>query len=250
MNTLDIFKKEPSIQHGFFGVPPHAPRHFASPEEAISYRQRNMTHALHTGDMATAQPILLNQTHSSHVHAVDKAFLTSYQDHLPPEGDGLVTQLPHVALGVRTADCGPLLWMDPVSGIIAASHAGWRGAVHGIVEATLNAMLKLGSQKENIHVVLGPTINKAHYVVGKDFRDQCLAQDPLTAEFFSHVPSLVFDLPEFLMKKLHVLGVRNCHNLGQDTFVNPSFYSRRSSLAVSGHYGSNYAFIMLKTKKI
>ena len=118
-------------------------------------------------------------------------FLTAYQIHSPqvvvaetpwprdarPRADGIVTRMPGLAIGVSTADCGPVLLADPQARVIGAAHAGWRGALFGVVEATIAAMERLGAARERIHAALGPMIRQPNYEVGPDLIDRFATED-------------------------------------------------------------------------
>ena len=144
-------------------------------------------------------------------------FLTPYQIHSPevvvakepwtrstrPRADAVVTQVPRLAIGVSTADCGPLLFADSEAGVIGAAHAGWRGALTGVIEATIAAMERLGADRNRITAALGPTIRQPNYEVGPEFVDRFLAADPMNARYF--VPSsatghAMFDLGGYIAR--------------------------------------------------
>ena len=103
----------------------------------------------------------------------------------PPEGDGMVTATPGLMLGILTADCAPVLFADAEAGVIGAAHAGWKGALGGVLEATVAAMEGLGARRANIAAAIGPCITQANYEVGAEFRDRFLAQDARNRGFFA-----------------------------------------------------------------
>ncbi|RMC37665.1 peptidoglycan editing factor PgeF [Paracoccus alkanivorans] len=143
------------------------------------------------------------------------------------KADGLVTKRSDVALAVLTADCQPILLADPAAGIIGACHAGWRGALGGIIEATVEAMRSLGAQE--IRAVIGPTISQRAYEVGEDFMEDFLAEDPDHARFFSGGPNgrPMFDLPSFGLSRLRALDVE-AEWSGHCTYSDPErFFSYR-----------------------
>ena len=129
---------------------------------------------------------------------VPDRFLTPYQIHSPevvvaavpwtresrPRADAVVTSTPQLAIGVSTADCGPLLFADAQAGVIGAAHAGWRGAFTGVIEATVAAMEKLGADRARIVAVLGPTISQPNYEVGPEFVERFIAADANNAGYF------------------------------------------------------------------
>ncbi|WP_207100633.1 peptidoglycan editing factor PgeF [Paracoccus shandongensis] len=164
------------------------------------------------------------------VHSADVVTLTDAHD-IPTvantEADGIVTARRGVALAVLTADCQPILLADPQAGVIGACHAGWRGALDGIIEATVDAMRALGAT--NIRAVIGPTISQRAYEVGPDFMDSFLAEDPGYDRFFSGGPNgrPMFDLPSFGLMHLREAGV-DAEWSGHCTYSDPDrFFSYR-----------------------
>lgn len=143
------------------------------------------------------------------------------------EGDGLVTDRPGLLLGIVTADCAPVLFADPQAGVVGAAHAGWRGARAGVLEATVEAMEKLGADRGRIAAAIGPTIAQASYEVDAGFRAQFGVADE---GFF--VPGreghLQFDLPAYVASRLDAVGVGRIDDLAQDTYVQDArFHSFR-----------------------
>lgn len=168
-----------------------------------------------------------------------------------PKCDALVTRRRGLALGVTGADCGILLFRDVGAGVIGAAHAGWKGALTGVLESTLQAMEEAGASRPGIEVALGPTIARASYEVGPEFRDRFLAVDAGYAEFF-HEPGKpghsLFDLPGFIGLRLREAGVGRFEDLGQDTYADEArFYSyRRSVHRDEPDYGRLVAAIVLE----
>ena len=172
-------------------------------------------------------------------------FLTPYQIHSPevvvatepwaaeqrPHADAVVTQMPQLAIGVSTADCGPLLFADSEAGVIGAAHAGWRGALTGIIEATIAAMERLGADRQRIAGALGPTIRQSNYEVGPEFVDRFLAADQMNARYF--LPSertghARFDLSGYIVERVTRAGVSQFEDLGLCTYAEPErFFSYR-----------------------
>lgn len=148
----------------------------------------------------------------------------------PQEADALVTNRPGLGLGVLTADCQPVLFADHDAGVIGAAHAGWRGVLAGVLEATLVAMETLGAQKRNITAVIGPTISQRAYEVGPEFQARFLAHDPEAARFFAGDTDekIRFDLPGYGLARLHDAGVAQADWTGHCTYGDPArFYSCR-----------------------
>lgn len=162
--------------------------------------------------------------------------------------DALVTSTPGLAISVITADCAPVLFHDRVNGVVGAAHAGWRGAVGGVLEATINAMLGLGATRLNIVAVIGPCIAQTSYEVGPDLRDQVLAANPAAAAFFTpgRPPDRFwFDLPGYCAARLTAAGV-TAHSLGLDTVADEArfFSHRRRTLRNEGSIGHQISAIM------
>jgi polyphenol oxidase len=166
-----------------------------------------------------------------------------------PEADALVTATPGLLLAVLTADCQPVLFADPKAGVIGAAHAGWRGAVDGVLEATLDAMETLGARRSRIAAVIGPTISQAAYEVGPEFFDRFRAENAASTRFFAQGPGdrMLFDLPGYGLHRLREAGVGHAVWTGHCTYRDPSrFYSfRRTTHAGEADYGRLIATIRL-----
>lgn len=143
------------------------------------------------------------------------------------EGDGLVTKVKGLALGIRTADCGPVLFYDPIAGVIGACHAGWRGARNGILQATLKSMEEEGAQRSHIYATLGPTIQKQDYEVGPEFS---ALFDEVYLTHSLQEGHHYFDLPRFICDQLLNEGVTYVHDVEKNTFTE-NFASRRRFLS-------------------
>ena len=167
-----------------------------------------------------------------------------------PKADGLVTATPGLALGILAADCSPLLFADTRAGVIGACHAGWRGALYDVAEATIAAMEKLGARRAAIVGAIGPTIAQRSYEVGPEFPGPFLAEDPANEKFFAASPRqrhFQFDLPGYIEAKLRRLKIGLVDNLRRDTFSDPDrFYSyRRTTHAQEPDYGRQLSTIAL-----
>lgn len=169
--------------------------------------------------------------------------------HIRPEADAMVTATPGVLLGVLTADCQPVLFHDATAGVIGAAHAGWRGAVDGVLEATLDAMTALGAVRSRITAVIGPTISQAAYEVGPEFLDRFRAEDDQASRFFANGPGdrFMFDLPGYGLYRLRSAGVGQAEWTGHCTYRDPDrFYSfRRTTHAREADYGRLISTIRL-----
>ncbi len=184
------------------------------------------------------------------VHSTQVA--TTFADNDPsrrPEADALVTRDRGVALGILTADCAPILFHDPVAGVIGAAHAGWKGALDNVMESTLVAMETLGATRANIAVAIGPCISQKAYETGPEFIEYFLAADPSHSRFFAQGQGdrLLFDLPGFILEKLRQAGIANPAWTGHCTFSDPKkFFSyRRTTHADESDYGRQISVIAL-----
>jgi YfiH family protein len=174
-------------------------------------------------------------------------FLSLYQVHSPdaviadgawdaasrPRADAIVTKTPGLAIGVTAADCGPILFADPRARVIGAAHAGWKGALTGVLEKTVDAMETLGSRRGDIAAAVGPLIRQQSYEVGAEFVARFTKDDPGHARFF--VPSVrdghaLFDLGGFIRMRLERAGVMTIDDTGIDTYADKRFFSYRRSV--------------------
>jgi YfiH family protein len=166
-----------------------------------------------------------------------------------PQADALVTATPGILIAVLTADCQPVLFHDPAAGVIGAAHAGWRGAVDGVLEATIEAMEALGANRTDIAAVIGPTISQAAYEVGPEFLDRFRDEDPESLRFFANGQGdrLLFDLPGFGLYRLRRAGVGHAEWTGHCTYRDATrFYSyRRTIHAGEADYGRLLSAIRL-----
>lgn len=185
------------------------------------------------------------------VHQVHSARAIPVTVPLPvrPEADAMVTATPGLLLGVLTADCQPVLFHEPAAGVVGAAHAGWRGALDGVLEATVDAMETLGADRRRIQAVIGPTISQAAYEVGQDFFDRFRAEDPESVRFFANgkVGRMHFDLPGYGLHRLRAAGVGHAEWTGHCTYQDPQrFYSfRRTTHAGEADYGRLISTIRL-----
>lgn len=196
------------------------------------------------GDTAT-RLVHVRQVHSADVLAVT----TPFDSDALPEADGLVTATPGLALAILTADCAPLLFADTEAGVIGACHAGWRGAVNGVAENTIRAMIALGARTTAIHAAIGPTISVPNYEVGPEFAAQVVAIDPAAKDALIYPDPngrAHFDLPGYLAQKLTALGLASVTNAGGCTFGNPAkYFSHRHAQKCASHPGRQVAIIAL-----
>jgi polyphenol oxidase len=186
------------------------------------------------------------QIHSPHVTVAETAWAADAR----PRADGIVTRTPGLAIGVTTADCGPVLLADPQARVIGAAHAGWRGALSGIVEAAVAAMEGLGANRERIRAALGPMIRQDNYEVGPDLIARFAAEDSASGLFFRPAQRdghAQFDLPGYIGLRLNRAGIRQVEDLGLCTYADPArFFSfRRSTHRAEADYGRHVNAIAL-----
>ncbi|MDO9588130.1 MAG: peptidoglycan editing factor PgeF [Brevundimonas sp.] len=167
-----------------------------------------------------------------------------------PEGDAVVSTAPGVICAVLTADCAPVLLADPAAGVVGAAHAGWKGALDGVVHSTVAAMQALGAEPRRMVAVIGPCIARASYEVGADFQDRFDHHDPGSARFFAPGPTpdkRLFDLPAFVLWRLEQAGVADAAWTGDDTRADAArFYSnRRAYLEGEADFGRLMSAITL-----
>ena len=205
--------------------------------------------AINRARVASAMDVPLD--HLIGVHQVHSADVVTASGPLPvrPHADALVTATPGLALSVLTADCQPVLFADPTAGVIGAAHAGWRGAMSGVLEATLDAMEALGATRANISAVIGPCISQRAYEVGPEFFEAFLTEDPDSSRFFINGSGdrLLFDLPAFGLHRLRSAGVGHAEWTGHCTYHDADrFFSfRRTTHAKEADYGRLISVIRL-----
>ena len=186
------------------------------------------------------------QVHGTNVVTVEE----SWDKHSAPRADGMVTRQAGLALGILTADCTPVLFADQNSGVIGACHAGWRGALDGIVESTISAMEMMGAARDRIVAAIGPCIAQKSYQVGLDFRDQFTNRDAQFSDYFidDNPAHLRFDLGGFVELMLNRGAIANFENVNIDNCaeIETLFSYRRTTLAGEKDYGRGISAITLK----
>lgn len=212
------------------------------PEHVTENRAR-MARAM---DVTPDRFVSIYQVHSPDVAVVEQPWSADAR----PKADALVTRTEGLALVISTADCGPVLFADPKSRVIGAAHAGWRGALTGVLEATLNAMEALGARRDDIVTALGPMISQANYEVGPDFIAAFDKSAPGSARFFQPSPNAeraLFDLPGYIAARLAQAGVRQIEDLKLCTYADPArFFSyRRSQHRAEADFGRHLHAIRL-----
>jgi YfiH family protein len=168
------------------------------------------------------------------IHSPDAVVATGpWQGEARPRADAIVTRTEGIAIGVTAADCGPILFADASARVIGAAHAGWKGALTGVLESTIDAMEKLGADRRSMVAAIGPLIRQHSYEVGGEFVERFLDADANNAMFF--LPSIrsghsMFDLAGFIRMRLENAGVLMIDDLGVDTYSDERFYSYRRSV--------------------
>lgn len=250
---MNIVKAEtlsrlPRITHGFFG------RH-----GGVS---TGLYASLNCGAGSNDDPVHVAENRArvaASLGAAPSHLLSLYQIHSPevltvtapwterPQADGMVTATPGLALGVLAADCTPILFADAAAGIIGACHAGWKGALAGVAEATIAAMRDLGAR--TITAAIGPTIRQAAYEVGDEFRDRFVAADPANGDWFAPgkaADKFQFDLPGYLTRRLTRAGLTQIDDCDICTYADPGYFSyRRTTHRGEPDYGRNISAIAL-----
>ena len=244
--------KHPRIAHGFFGRQGgRSTGIFASLNCGLGSGDDRATVVQNREVVARAlggeerQIVTTHQVHSAEAIAVTKAW--NHDDR--PKVDGMVTNAPGVILGVLTADCGPVLFADAEAGVIGAAHAGWKGALNGITDATVLKMETLGADRSRIVAVLGPTISGSAYEVGPEFRERFDAVSG--SRFFTDSAKknhYMFDLPGYLVTRMQSFGVGQVIDSGLCTYRSEDeYYSyRRATHRGEKDYGRQIAVIGLK----
>ncbi len=252
--TLEIITSDSlsPVHHGFFtrkggassGVF-HGLNCGAGSSDQSDIVQINRDRVAKSMDVADRNLVFVHQIHSAEVVTVTNPM----EPKAPrPRADAMVTNQPGLALAILTADCQPVLFADPKAGVVGAAHAGWRGALDGILENTVDAMIALGADRDNITAVVGPSISQRAYEVGPEFLDAFLMEDQANARFFAggQGDRMHFDLPAFGLHKLRSAGVnaewtRHCTYSDADRF----FSYRRATHAKEADYGRLISVIRL-----
>jgi YfiH family protein len=201
----------------------------------------NRARVARTLGVAPSHLVGLHQVHGTAVETVTAPWAAGEG----PQADGMVTAVPGIALGVVTADCGPVLFADRGAGVVGAAHAGWRGAVAGILEATVAAMVALGAEPARISAAIGPCIRQASYEVAADLREAVLARDAADTRFFQpgRPDRWQFDLAGYCAARLRAAGVGSVSVTPGDTAAEPDrfFSHRRRTLSGGGPIGHQIA---------
>ena len=254
MITLDLLNQDPGIRHAFFtreggisgGLFASLNCGFGS-GDAVETVARNRASAMERLGFSPDHLVTCYQVHSTTVVTVEKPWPRD----AAPRADGLVTRGSGIALGILTADCAPVLFEDASANVIGAAHGGWRGALGGILEATLDRMEALGAKRARIRAGIGPSIAQASYEVGPEFPLPFLANDPASVAYFA--PALrtghfMFDLPGYIERRLVRAGVASIERAAHDTAAEDTrFFSyRRACVRGEPVYGRALSVIALR----
>ena len=251
MIEVDAFPGEP-IRHAFYtrqggvsgGLYQSLNCGFGSSDRASDVAA-NRARAMAAMDLPADALFTCHQIHSREVATLDR-----HPGDTAIKADAMVTRAHGLALGVLTADCAPVLFVDAAARVIGAAHAGWRGALAGIAEATIDAMIDLGARGDQIHAAIGPCIGPASYEVGPEFPGPFIAQAEANAAFFTpaaRAGHFMFDLGGYLKARLEARDLAAVHRVNHDTCANPDqFFSyRRSVIHGEGDYGRALSVIAL-----
>ena len=216
-----------------------------SGDDAANVRRNRAIAASRLG-LSPEALVTARQVHGVRCIAVKRAWAADDA----PEADALVTDRPGVLIGALGADCAPVLLADAQAGVIGAAHAGWRGALDGVIASVVTGMVRLGAEPARIAAVVGPCIAQASYEVGPEFETRFLAVDLAHGRFFQADAASDrrrFDLEGFIAGRLRVAGVATVERQGRDTCAEAdSFFSyRRASLRGEGAFGLQLAAIAL-----
>lgn len=224
-----LFAGVPGLTHAFFGRRGgHSTGDFASLNLSESVGDlpghvvKNRAEVLEALGRPTATLAQLTQVHSNRVVTLNDPHDAAAR----PEADGIVTATPGVLLAIQTADCAPILLADPEAAVIGAAHAGWRGALSGVIGATVAAMRRLGAEPARIVAAIGPTISLDNYEVGPDFAANLVKEHRDAESRLRTTPGgrAHFDLPGFVFDQLIEAGVGKVNDLGRCTYGNPKHY--------------------------
>lgn len=253
MITLDRLD-DSGVRHGFFtrlggvsrGLFESLNCGFGS-GDASDNVTRNRAIAMARLDVPAERLTTCYQIHSATVVTVEKP----WPRQAAPRADAMVTHVPAIALGILTADCAPILFEDPIARIIGAAHGGWRGALAGIVEATVERMEALGAERSRIRAGIGPCIALSSYEVGPEFAQQFLAQEAASESYFAPAARpghSMFDLPGYIEQRLAQAGIAIVQRAHRDSVAeaNHFFSYRRACLRGERTYGRGLSAIVLE----
>jgi YfiH family protein len=247
-----LLEKVPGVRHAFFtrhggvstGVYDSLNVGVGSKDDPEAVQENRARAAAELG-VGLSHLLTCYQVHSNIAVTADAPFAGR------PEADAVVTQTPGLVCGALAADCAPILLADGEARVIASAHAGWKGALGGIVAATLEAMVAQGARRERIVAAVGPCIGQASYEVGEEFMDRFSREAPGSERFFAAGQSpgkRQFDLPGFVLQRLAEAGVERAEWIGRDTCADENlfFSNRRGFLRGESDYGRLLSAIVLE----
>ncbi|MHB8283585.1 MAG: peptidoglycan editing factor PgeF [Caulobacteraceae bacterium] len=250
--TSPLLSALPGVRHAFFtrhggvstGIYDSLNVGLGSKDDPTAVVENRRRAAAHFGASAEALSTCYQ------IHSATTVVATAPWGDVRQEGDGVVTQTSGVVCGALSADCAPILLADAQAGVVAAVHAGWRGALGGVAASAVASMVGLGAQPGRIVAVVGPCIGPNSYEVGLDFLETFTAQAPGSQRFFSagaKADKRMFDLPAFVLDRLALAGVETAEWIGADTCADEDFFSnRRAFQRGEGDYGRLLSAITLE----
>jgi YfiH family protein len=255
MNVVECetLARGPGIRHGFFGRQGGVSQGiFASlncgygSNDAPELVRENRTRAGRHLGVAHDKVVTLYQIHSPEALVVRHVWPRDAS----PKADAMATAEPGIALGILTADCAPILFADPEARVIGAAHAGWKGALTGIIEAAVGAMERIGARRERIVATIGPCITQPSYEVGDEFRTRFVEADGNNAGYFSEgrrAQHWQFDLPGYVRARLERVGLASVGAIARCTYAEEADYFsfRRTTHKAEPDYGRNLSAIVL-----
>jgi YfiH family protein len=243
----------PGLRHAFFtreggvsdGIYQSLNGGLGSQDDASHVAENRRRMAAHLG-VAPAHLLTPFQVHSPDVAVASGPWDSASR----PRVDAIVTRIEGLAIGVTAADCGPVLFVDPSARVIGAAHAGWKGALTGVLESTIDAMEQLGAERAGTVAAIGPLIRQQSYEVGREFVERFTQADEAYGQFFiaaSRERHAMFDLAGFIRMRLENAGVLMIDDTGIDTYADERFFSyRRSVHRGEGDYGRHVHAIVLE----
>ena len=254
MLSSSLLSAVPGLRHAFFtreggvsgGIYAGLNGGLGSKDDPAHVRENRRRMAEHMG-VPSEHLVCVHQ-----IHSPDAVIATGpWEGPARPKADAIVTNSTGLAIGVTAADCGPVLFVDPNAGVIGAAHAGWKGALTGIMESTIAAMEELGAERGSTIAAIGPLIRQPSYEVGGEFVERFIDHDANNAVFF--LPSerdghAKFDLAGYIRLRLQNAGILMIDDLGVDTYADERFYSyRRSVHRGETDYGRHVHAIVLES---
>jgi YfiH family protein len=238
-----FFTRQGGVSDGLFGSLNCGFGSGDSPERVARNREIAMDHI----GLPADRLVTVRQVHSATVVGVEQPWRREES----PSADALVTSVPGVALGVLAADCAPILFHDPIARVIGAAHGGWRGALRGVIDATVSRMAMLGAVPPRIRAAIGPCIARRSYEVGPEFPQPFVAEDPGNMSYFVPAPCsgrYLFDLAGYIAHRLAQAGIATIEIAQHDTLVEEEqFFSyRRACQRGERAYGRALSAIVLR----